>query len=106
MGIRRITRCFGLIRDGVAWGVDHGLRESTDAWYMHYSGYLCGNGKPLDGFARLINEGQITSMEADLDNDTLQFWVDGKPHGPGYIYQRGDWSVALGCEFDLQERSC
>ena len=60
--------------------------------YMHNpNGRLCGNGK----FRRLvrngddyaggsIKEGQIVSMEADLDKGTLRFWVDGKPHGPGH----------------------
>jgi len=74
---------FGLVRDGAAWDNDHAERDSTDAWYMGDSGGLSGNGKSFDDRAGRINEGQIVSMEADLDKGTLRFWVDGKQHGPG-----------------------
>ena len=77
---------FGLVRDGVAWDKDHGMSASTDAWYMRSYGDLCGNGKFGHDYAGMINEGQIVSMEADLDKGTLRFWVDGKPHGPGVAW--------------------
>jgi hypothetical protein len=82
---------FGLVRDGAAWDKEHGTRASTDAWYMDDYGQLYGNGKYADddageiGIVSMDDEGQIVSMEADLDKGTLRFWVDGKPHGPGYI---------------------
>ena len=31
-----------------------------------------------------IRSGQVLSMQVDTDAGTLQFWVDGKPHGSGY----------------------
>jgi hypothetical protein len=90
---------FGLVRDGAAWDDFHGVRESTDGWYMSASGGLFGNGKGYDDEAEGIKEGQIVSMEADLDKGTLRFWVDGKPHGPGYssgVTGRLRWGVSLG----------
>jgi hypothetical protein len=90
---------FGLVRDGAAWDKEHYKRASTDAWYMHNNGRLYGNGKYGDDDAGDINEGQIVSMEADLDKGTLRFWVDGKPHGPGYssgVSGRLRWAVSVG----------
>jgi hypothetical protein len=89
---------FGLVRDGAAWDKDHSPRESTDAWYMESSGDLYGNGKFNSDRAGEINDGQIVSMEADLDKGTLRFWVDGKPHGPGWgsgVTGRLRWAVSL-----------
>jgi hypothetical protein len=89
---------FGLVRDGAAWDEDHGIRESTDAWYMRSYGELFGNGKYAGDGAGCINDGQIVSMEADLDKGTLRFWVDGKQHGPGYgsgVTGRLRWAVCL-----------
>ena len=63
---------FGLVRDGAAWDKFHGLRESTDAWYMENFGSLYGNGKDCDDNAGDINEGQIVSMEVDFDKGTLR----------------------------------
>ena len=31
-----------------------------------------------------IEVGQVLTMQVDTDADTLMFWLDGKPHGPGY----------------------
>jgi hypothetical protein len=95
-----LAHFFGLIRDGAAWDRDHAERESTDAWYMFsYDGVLCGNGKAYSDNAGKINEGQIVSMEADLDKGTLRIWVDGKQHGPGHssgVTGRLRWAVCLG----------
>jgi hypothetical protein len=58
-----------------------------------------GNGKQCDGDeSGGINEGQIVSMEADLDKGTLRFWVDDKQHGPGYtsgVEGRVRWAVSM-----------
>ncbi len=94
----RLAHFFGLVRDGAAWDKAHYRRESTDAWYMHSFGTLFGNGKQGSDGAGNINEGQIVSMEADLDKGTLRFWVDGKPHGPGWgsgVAGRLRWAVSL-----------
>jgi hypothetical protein len=96
-----LRHMFGLVRDGAAWDKGHCERESTDAWYMEFSGLLYGNGKHGDDGAGRINEGQIVSMEADLDKCTLRFWVDGKPHGSGHssgVTGRLRWSVCLCCK--------
>jgi hypothetical protein len=89
---------FGLVRDGAAWDKDHRARASTDAWYMSSYGELYGNGKGYSDCAGTIIEGEIVSMEADLDKGTLRFWVDGKPHGPGWssgVTGRLRWAVSL-----------
>ena len=94
-----LNHMFGLVRDGAAWDTAHFQKESTDAWYMASDGYLFGNGKHFDDKAGSIKVGQIVSMEADLDKGTLRFWVDGKPHGPGYssgVTGRLRWAVSLG----------
>ena len=31
-----------------------------------------------------IEPGQVFTMQVDTDADTLKFWLDGKPHGPGH----------------------
>jgi len=94
-----LNHYFGLVRDGAARDKDHTDKESTDAWYMNDTGTLYGNGKYVDDDdAGHINEGQIVSMEADLDKGTLRFWVDGKPHGPGWssgVTGRLCWAVCL-----------
>jgi hypothetical protein len=90
---------FGLVRDGAAWDTDHGVAASTDAWYMHLFGNgLFGNGKYDEEAAGYIFEGQIVSMEADLDKGTLRCWVDGTQHGPGFmsgVEGRVRWAVSV-----------
>ena len=89
---------FGLVRDGAAWDKEHFYKKRTDALYIAHDGGLYGNGKCGDDSAGQINEGQIVSMEADLDKGTLRFWVDGKQHGPGYssgVTGRLRWAVSL-----------
>ena len=51
---------------------------------MHSGGSLYGNGKDHDDGFGEIKEGQVLTMQVDLDAGTLKFWVDGKPHGPGF----------------------
>ena len=47
-------------------------------------GGLHGNGKEHHDRAGTIEPGQVLAMQVDMDAGTLKFWVDGKPHGPGY----------------------
>ena len=66
---------------------------------MNSYGFLWGNGKERSDYSGHINDGQIVSMEADLDKGTLRFWVDGKPNGPGWstvVTGRLRWAVSLG----------
>ena len=102
-----LVHFFGLVRDGAAWDKEYYAKESTDAWYMDsIYGSLFGNGKYYSDSAGRINEGQIVSMEADLDKGTLRFWVDGKQHGPGWSKVVTGRLAALGCVFVQQRRSC
>jgi hypothetical protein len=90
---------FGLVRDGVACDKEgHHRRASADAWYMCSNGALYGNEKEHSDKAGDIKEGQIVSMEADLDKGTLRIWVDGKPRGPGWgsgVTGRLRWAVSV-----------
>ena len=92
--------------DGAVCDVDHSLGVSTVDWFIcAYSGGLWGNGKqqshdewideefdPASALDRaneddsyIIKPGQILTIKADADKDTLRFWIDGKPHGnPDY----------------------
>ena len=93
-----LDHMFGLVRDGAAWDKEHYFKDSTDAWYMSSYGRLFGNGKYIDDDAGDVNEGQIVSMEADLDKGTLRFWVDGKQHGPGFmsgVEGRLRWAICM-----------
>ena len=83
--VQNIDTLCGVARDGVACNQDYGNRGNTEAWYISsYNGSLCGNGKKFDDSAGGIKEGQVLTMQVDLDADTLKFWLDGKPHGPGW----------------------
>ena len=45
-----------------------------------------------------IKEGQVLTMQVDLDAGTLKFWLDGKPHGPGWtsgVTGRLRWATSL-----------
>ena len=75
----------GVVRDGAPYNEDHVDPESTVGWFMGcYMGGLYGNGKFNDEEAGRIEPGQVLTMQVDMDAGTLKFWVDGKPHGPGY----------------------
>ena len=75
----------GVVRDGVACDQWYGNKKNTEAWYMYsVYGSLCGNGKFNEDDAGEINDGQVLTMQVDLDAGTLKFWLDGKPHGPGW----------------------
>ena len=79
------TYC-GVVRDGAPCNEDPCPDpESTLGWFMDSEdGTLWGNGKGADDRAARIRSGQVLSMQVDKDAGTLKFWVDGKPHGPGY----------------------
>ena len=90
--------CCGVVRDGAACDKAYYNKEKTEAWYMGSNGALCGNGKRLDDRAGEINEGQVLTMQVDLDAGTLKFWVDGKPHGPGWtsgVAGRLRWATSV-----------
>ena len=92
----------GVARDGVACDKIYARRANTEAWYMNrYSGALWGNGKADDDKAGKLNEGQVLTMQVDLDAGTLKFWLDGKPHGPGWtsgVTGRLRWATSVFCK--------
>ena len=92
----------GVARDGVACDGNYGYRQNTEAWYMNvHSGSLSGNGKYGDDEAGGINDGQVLTMQVDLDAGTLEFWVDGKPYGPGWtsgVTGRLRWATNVFCK--------
>ena len=89
----------GVARDGVACDKDYANRGNTEAWYMYSNGgRLWGNGKEGDDEAGRINDGQVLTMQVDLDAGTLKFWLDGKPHGPGWtsgVTGRLRWATSV-----------
>ena len=82
----------GLVMDGVSCNEDHATRGSTAGWFMlNLDGSMWGNGRGYEYEdnddavkAGEIKSGQVLTMQVDTDAGTLKFWVDGKPHGPGY----------------------
>ena len=89
----------GVARDGVACNKDYANRENAEAWYMaNVNGSLWGNGKSRDDDAGRINDGQVLTMQVDLDAGTLKFWLDGKPRGPGWtsgVTGRLRWATSV-----------
>ena len=89
----------GVARDGVACDQDYGYAAKTEAWYMgSYKGGLLGNGKQNDDVAGGIDDGQVLTMQLDLDAGTLKFWLDSKPHGPGWtsgVTGRLRWATSV-----------
>merc|ERR1711865_316684 len=91
----------GVVRDGVACNKWHADEKSTDAWYMGDNGDLHGNGKQDDDWAGEIYDGQVLTMQVDLDAGTLKFWLDGEPHGPGFnsgVTGRLRWATSVQCK--------
>jgi len=75
----------GVVKDGVACGQRHLDESCADGWFMsNYKGGLCGNGKHDSDMAGQIKDGQVLTMQVDVSAGSLKFWVDGKPHGPGF----------------------
>ena len=42
------------------------------------------NDNDCDDMVGEIKPGQVLTMQVDMDAGTLKFWLDDKPHGPGY----------------------
>ena len=77
--------CFGVMRPG-AKECSEGFpsKENLDYFLLNTVNGLHGNGKMFSDKAGRIRDGQVLTMEVDLDVGTLKFWVDGKPHGSGW----------------------
>ena len=66
------------------WDKDPFTFEQRGSGMCLSNGSLYGNGKENSTAPGDVQVGQIVTMELDTDAHTLKFWVDGKPHGPGY----------------------
>ena len=75
----------GVVIDGAPCNTNHTEQESTLGWFMETEfGCLEGHQAKFGFGAGEIKPGQVLTMQVDTDAGTLKFWVDGKPHGPGY----------------------
>jgi hypothetical protein len=87
---------FGLVRDGAAWDKFNHI-GNADAWCMDSTGYTYGNEDDDEIDCQSI-DGEIVSMEADLDKGTLRFWLNGKQFGPGFVsgvHGRLRWATSM-----------
>ena len=88
-----------MARDGIACIKNCASRGNTEAWYLHSEFGLYSNGKQDDDEAGEITDGQVLTMQVDLDTGTLKFWVDGEPHGSGWtsgVTGRLRWATSVG----------
>jgi hypothetical protein len=100
--------CIDGAPDGTGWDVDHTFGPYDEEfgfgmWMCLEDGSLFGNGKDSSDTAGWISARQIVTMELDTDAHTLKFWVDGKPHGPGFTSRMvvGSlcWALNMGSVF-------
>ena len=95
---------YGVVRDGAPCNEDHAHEDSTVGWFMHnYYGSLFGHGKFDVSRAGEIEPGQVVTMQVNTDAGTLKFWVDSKPHSPGYTSGLTGplrWAISVGEEED------
>ena len=74
-----------MVRDGAPCYEQHWEQESTVGWGINSNfGGLWSNGKSGDDEVGEIEPGQVLTMQVGMDAGTFEFWLDGKPHGPGY----------------------
>jgi hypothetical protein len=108
-GNRSCEVCIGVARDGIGWDQDpflpDGTRSDNELGFGMFlgDGSLFGNGKYGTSYIDdgEIFEDQVVTMELDTDAHTLKFWVDGKPHGPGFrsgVVGSLRWALSMGPE--------
>ena len=75
----------GVVKDGVRHNRDYANQESDSGCFMHaHNGSLWGGGKEDSEPAGAICDTDVLTLELDTDTRALRFWLNGKPHGPGY----------------------
>ena len=75
----------GVVKEDVSCDQSYCRGDNDQGWFMYtYDGGLCGNNKNDDDCAGKIEPGQVLTVQVDTDAGNLKFWLDGKPHGPGY----------------------
>ena len=95
-----------MVRDWAPCDQDYAPQESTVGWFMYIDNRaLYGNGKWSDDEAGEIKPDQVLTVQVDTDAGTLKFWVDGKPHGPGYsgVTESLRWTSTVEHEGDFVE---
>jgi hypothetical protein len=65
----------GVVSDGALWYI---ASDEGDICKLDSDWIVSSNE------AGEIKSGQVLTMQVDTDASTLKFWVDGKPHGPGF----------------------
>jgi len=65
----------GMVSDGALWYI---VSDEGDICKLDSDWIVSSNE------AGEIKSGQVLTMQVDTDASTLKFWVDGKPHGPGF----------------------
>jgi hypothetical protein len=89
---------FCLVRDGCSCRQTGGFR-SPDGWFLSDGSWEYDDDLLHGDNDVAVTDGQIVTMEADLDRGTLRFWVDGKQftsYNSG-VKGRVRWAVGLGC---------
>ena len=60
------------------------ISTSNISWFITtHGGALCGNGME-DSLPAGACTGDVITVKADLDKGSVQFYVNGRIHGPGY----------------------
>ena len=93
---------FGVVSDCLTMNPRNECMTSGPAWFISAFDGKRGYGRGQANSWKVsaanvgvgkIKDGQVLSMELNLDGGTLKFWVDGHLHGPGFtcIHFRGYW---------------
>ena len=87
---------FGLIRDGCSCGQ---YFRMSDGWFLDDGAWGVDVGCLHGDNVVAIADGQIVTIEADLDRGALRYWVDGKQFTSytSGVKGRMPWAVGLGC---------
>jgi hypothetical protein len=72
----------GMVRPGL----DHtkAWHQTDDAWFIHSSGRLYGNGKYSADPAEKYDAGDRVGILVDVENKSMRFFRNGVLNGPGY----------------------
>ena len=100
---------FGVVLDGAPRdkppinGICWLIQDSKGTYFLGNQNFVPSTAGPeyarATHVAGAIEAGQVLSMQLNMERGTLKFWVDGKPHGPGFT--KVDIRSATTCESDV-----
>jgi hypothetical protein len=95
--IRRGQYSFiGVVQDGTPFNEDPFDVEKDSGWAIFLDdGSLLANNIEGDFPAGKIDENQVLTLQLDTSAHTLNFFVDGSPHGPGHTNVTGSLRWAM-----------